>query len=93
MPVWAAILESLGYALFPVFIYYCIKYWMTTSKFDRTYDIEEGVNSWGRVDELRSINREIAHVGKYLLFWAVTLLFILGAFAHLYAIPHAKGLI
>ena len=93
MPFWASCLEFSFYPLSTIFLYYYVKYVMETSKFKRTEAIEENANSWGRVDELRAINREIGRLGKILIFWLVVLMIVYATFTYFYAVPHSKGLI
>lgn len=91
MPIWAMLLEGSLYVLFPVFIYYYTRFMMANGKFNRVFKITEDANSFGRVDELRSINREMARLGKRLVFALVVLMIVIAMFTYLWAVPHARG--
>lgn len=91
MPFWAMLLEGSLYVLFPLFVYYYVKFCMSNGKFNRVYKITEDANTFGRVDELRSINRELARLGNRLIRVIVVLTVVLGMFTYLWVVPHARG--
>lgn len=91
MPFWAMLLEGSLYVLVPLFVYYYAKFTMANGKFNRVFKITEDANSFGRVDELRSINREMARLGKRLVAVLVVLMVVIAMFTYLWAVPHARG--
>lgn len=91
MPFWATLLEGSLYVLGPLFVYYYAKFLMANGKFNRVYKITEDANTFGRVDELRAINRELARLGSRLILVIVVLTVALGMFTYLWAVPHARG--
>lgn len=93
MPIWAMLLQGSLYVLAPVFAWYYIRFLLVLRKFNRTYSLTENANSFGRVDELRSINLELALVGKRFIYVLLTLAAALGGFTYLWAIPHSQGLL
>lgn len=93
MPIWAVILEVLLWVLFPVCAYWWVRMWLAFSKFNRIYDLTEDAHSFGRIDELRAMNLEIARVCKRFTATVVIYLIVAASFAYLWAIPHAEGLL
>jgi len=93
MPIWAMLLEGSLYVLFPAFIYYYALFAIKVGKFNRIFKITEDANSFGRVDELRSLNREMARLGNRLILVLVVLMIVIAAYTYLWAVPHSRGLL
>lgn len=93
MPIWAICLEWLFWLIFPVFLYLYIKMWMAFTKFNRVYDLTEDAHSFGRIDELRAINKEIARAGKRFITVVVIYMLVVGGYTYLWVVPHAKGVL
>lgn len=91
MPFWAMLLEGSFYILFPMTFYYYVRFVLENRRFDRTFSITENAGSFGRVDELRSINRELARVGKHLGRILVVLMIVLALYTYLWVVPHSRG--
>ena len=91
MPFWAMLLESSFYILFPMVFYYYVRFVLENRRFDRTFSITENASSFGRVDELRSINRELARVGKRFVRVLVVLMIVLALYTYLWVVPHSRG--
>lgn len=93
MPIWAMCLEWLFWLIFPVFVYLYVKMWMAFCKFNRVYDLTEDANTFGRVDELRAINREIARAGNRFIRVVAVYMIVIAAWTYLWVVPHSKGLL
>ena len=91
MPFWAMLLEGSLYVLGPIFIYYYVKFLMAVSKFNRVFKIPENENTFGRVDELRSINRELARLGNRFITSLMVLVVALLLFTYFWVVPHSRG--
>ena len=91
MPFWAMLLEGSLYLLIPIFVYYYVLFCMAHGKFNRVFKITEDANTFGRVDELRSINRELARLGKRLTYVLVVLMIVIAMFTYLWVVPHSRG--
>lgn len=93
MPIWATCLEWLFWLLFPVVAYYFVKMWMVASKFNRVYDLTEDAHSFGRIDELRAINLEMARVSKRFITVVAVYMIVVAAWTYLWVVPHSQGLL
>lgn len=91
MPFWAGFLEGSLWVLFPLFVYYYVKFCMANGRFNRVFKISENAHTFGRVDELRSINQEIIRTGRRLIQVLVVLMIVIGMFTYLWVVPHSRG--
>jgi hypothetical protein len=93
MPFWARCLEVLFWLGFPVVLYTYARVWLIFTKFNRVFDLTEDANTFGRVNELREINRETSRRSKQFLAVLFPYFVVIACYTYLWVVPHAKGVL